>query len=302
MVNAPYVDCNNIETTEFDENSILSFCCSDSRKCAKCGNLLFASSFVEKYFDSHPYYKIEWEKHIKADKHSYVNKLQGIFEQAIPDYQLLLQGFLSGEKSFIGILLSGVKGNDNGYYSPESNQIFIRYPSVITLFHESGHAIFHNNKEAFQGFNNTFKTESKNITTQKALKAFLEEKTCLGLKYDNCLASGYFNGKRSPQTDLTYWEWFEARLIAGDLFYEIIDIFGAITNKKYKAYCHYIGHGKSYFRRVLPSDEFFAEYFSLRAVNERLQLDILQSAFPNTCLEYERIINYLYHKYIGEKL
>ena len=43
----------------------------------------------------------------------------------------------------------------------------------------------------------------------------------------------------------------------------------------------------------------FAEYFSLCAADERFQLDILQSALPETVKEYNRIMKGLYTTYEG---
>lgn len=298
IVNAYYVnDCMFHEIVEFDENSIQSFCCTDTKICSKCGNFLFASSFIEKIYEAHPTYIIDWKNYVKADKHNRTNRLQAIFEQAQPFYQLYLKEFLACESNFNGILLSGAKGSSRGHYFANSRQIRIRDFSVDTLFHEIGHAIMHLNSEVFSSFYEIFKDEGKQNSTQEILKAFLENKTKLGLKYDNCVASGYFDNLRSKQANMKYWEWFEAKLIASMLYSDVMDIFGAITGKKYTAYSHDVGHGKAYYRRTPPAEEFFAEYFSLCAVNELLQLDILRSAFPNTIVEYDRIIKILHQKY-----
>lgn len=126
---------------------------------------------------------------------------------------------------------------------------------------------------------------------------FLESRTQLAAKFNKYHELGY-PSKNTVQSGIAYWEHFECQLCASGLFWEILDIFGAITQKRFKEYTDRIGHGVRYYKQVTsPADEFFAEYMSLCAVNEKLQLDVLNEVFPDTISEYNCVIeklNFLY--------
>ena len=300
MINAMNIDnCLYIERQmEYDDETIKGFCCTDSMKCPKCGEMLYASSYVLKKYEAYPTSEIDWSKYIVLDKRQREKKLKDIYQYAIPEYQKLLKLFLENETNFNGFLLSGTRGPCSRYYD-NSKQIYLRNISAVTLFHELGHALMDMNGSIFDSYYEAFLYESKNSKTIKLLKNFLETKTNLSQKYDNIVQLGYFNGSRSRQIDEEYWAWFEARLVASQLYGEILDIFGSITNKKYKCYTYQVGHSVSYYRRTLPNEEFFANYLSIRAVNDRLQIDILNKVFPNTTHEYDIVIEKLKNTYEG---
>lgn len=290
MVNARRVDCKCFENLTLSEKEVNTCSYLEPIICPRCGNALYVGASIKRPVYERQCFNIDWNALLYIENEKKKEQLIAAIECAGRDLQYLLKNFLLKESNFGGFLLSGNHGCQRGLYLPETRQIYLRIIDPLTLYHELGHAVAYLNKKLLIEFNEAFAYESNDNGIKLKLKTEIEKRTKLEEKYNKMIELGFPHSK-SVDADEAFWEYFELKLNAQNLYADVLDIFGAITDKKYKSYTKDFGHGKSYWKRInAKQDEVYANIFSLFAVADDLQLNILRNILPNTTAACEKTI------------